>query len=408
MSIWRGLVSNKKFLYLLLLLLFPPTLHASFIESTMGTAVVNDATATYYNPAALTLLKNPQFITLGSMSYLRTHFSGQSIQIPTGFTQSGSSSAQSQNFLPALYLGIPITKKATVGVAVVTNFINRDIDGNSILRYAQSSNSIQDIDLVPAIGFKLNNFFSLGAGLNFSYATFMLQPTSGFPSLNIPDSLSRNNSSGTGLGGSVGFLLTPSPATVIGFNYRTRITYPLSGTSVLEGNPGITSHNYYYTFWTPGRSVLSINHFVTRKLGFIGTVQRIQWSVFNEINTHGIATQIGGQPIIVNANVPYHLRDTWLFTVGTHYRVTPKWIVRVAGGYNQSAGNGNYQISNGDSIIIGGSTGYEVFKNIIIDAGYAHVFIKDENINITTRTNKIIGKNGGALNAFSLKLTVNV
>ena len=62
------------------LLLLPLTGHASFIESTIGTAVVSDATATYFNPASLTLLKNPQIITQGSSSVLNTHFKGQFIQ----------------------------------------------------------------------------------------------------------------------------------------------------------------------------------------------------------------------------------------------------------------------------------------------------------------------------------------
>src|SRR5579871_4155075 len=75
------------------LLSFPLTLHASFIESTIGAAVVNDATAAYYNPAALILLKNPQLIPLGSAVYFRTHFSGQATQSITGFSQSGSSNA---------------------------------------------------------------------------------------------------------------------------------------------------------------------------------------------------------------------------------------------------------------------------------------------------------------------------
>ena len=52
-------------------------LHASFIESTIGAAVVNDATATYYNPAALTLLTNSQIIALRSLAYSHTNFTGQ-------------------------------------------------------------------------------------------------------------------------------------------------------------------------------------------------------------------------------------------------------------------------------------------------------------------------------------------
>ena len=84
-------------------LLFSSSLYASFIESTIGAAVVDDATATYYNPAALTLLKNPQIIALGSVGSTQTQFIGQSIQLATGYMQSGTSNALISTFLPSFY-----------------------------------------------------------------------------------------------------------------------------------------------------------------------------------------------------------------------------------------------------------------------------------------------------------------
>jgi long-subunit fatty acid transport protein len=391
----------------ILWLLFPLTLHASFIESTLGTAVVNDATAAYYNPAALTLLTNVQIITLGSVASSRSRFTGKSIQSTTGFTQSGSSTSLTRYYLPSFYLGMPTSDKITFGLAIVSDFFNRNIEDNSILRYAQSGNSIRNFDLVPALGFKVNEFFSLGAGIALSHANFLLQPISGFPSLNIPDAQSRNEADSNGLGGDIGFLLKPNHSTLIGFNYRSSVTYRFSGRSVLESNPEVISNNYYFNFWTPARSVLSINHFVTPSLGFIATVQRIQWSIFNNINIHGVAAKIGPQPIILDATVPYHLHDTWHFTVGSHYRITPKWVIRVAGNYNQTPGNGNYQISSGDSVILGASMGYEIYKNIIIDCSFAHVFHQNQNINIMTGRNFINGENSVSRDAFSLKFTFN-
>ncbi len=384
------------------------TLHASFIESTIGAAVVNDATAAYYNPAALTLLQNPQLITLGSIAYFRTHFTGQAIQSTTGFTQAGSSSTDKNYFLPSLYLGMPTKNNVTLGLAIISNFFNSNIEENSILRYVQSSNSIQGVDLVPAIGVKINEYLSLGAGINISYANCILQPIYGFPSLNIPDSQSRNEASGISLGGDVGFLLKPVQSTLIGFNYHSAVTYRLSGKSIVEGNPEVISNNYFFHIWTPASSVVSINYLATPNLGFISTIRRIQWSIFNNININGIAARIGYQPIILNATVPYHFHDAWVLTLGGQYRITPKWILRVAGTYNQSPGNNNYQISNGDSLILGASMGYEINKNIIIDGSYAHAFIQNENIRIAGSRNIVNGVNTGSRDALSLKLTFNL
>lgn len=390
------------------LLLSPVTIHASFIESTMGAAVVNDATATYFNPAALVLLKNTQVIGLNSLAHFRTEFTGQAIQTNTGFTQSGRSPTQTHYNLPSLYLGIPVTNKIAVGLALISNFINKDLDGNSILRYAQSGNRIQNLDIVPALEYKINDYFSLGASANFSYASFLLTPTFGFPSLDIPDSQSHNECNGWGTGGDVGLLVKFNKSTMMGFNYRSSVTYRLSGTSIFEGTPRVISNHYGFTFWTPARSVLSINHLITPSLGIIGTVQRIQWSIFKDINIHGIAIAISNQPVIFDATVPYHFKDRWLLTLGSHYQITSKWRIRVAGTYNQSPGNPHYQIINGDSIILGTSMAYDISKNITIDGSYAHAFIQKANINAITKLNHILGETNGSVDVISLKLTFNI
>jgi long-chain fatty acid transport protein len=393
----------KKFqIFLLLCLsLFPLTLRASFIESTIGAAVVNDATATFYNPAALVLIKKPQIIALNTIGQFRSQFTGQAIQSRTGFIQSGSSVIQTNYYLPSIYLGIPTRDKITFGLAAIANSFNKDLDGNSILRYAQANNSVQNFDVVPAVAYKFNDMLSFGAGIKISYANFLLKRTLGFPSLNIPDSQSRNECDGTGVGGDLGVLLKASKSTIIGLNYRTAVTYRLTGKSVFEDNPEIFSNNYGFTFWTPARIVLSTSQFITPKLGVIGTIQRIEWSILKEINIHGIATPIG----ILNASVPYHLHDTWLLTLGGQYRITPKWIIRAASSYNQSPANSNFQISNGDSIILGASMGYELSKNILIDGSYAHAFIQNQSIHVTTAPNIINGVTKGAVNVVSLKLT---
>lgn len=390
------------------LIVFPMAAHASFIESTIGTAVVNDATASYYNPAALIQLKNAQIIPQETVADFRTRFTGQSTPVSTKVMTTGSSSTNTRYYSPSFYLGVPFADKITVGLAIVSNEANRNTEDNSILRYVQSKNTIQDLDIVPALAIKLNPIFSIGGGINFSYANFQLQPITGFPGSNIADSQSRDQSDGGGVGANAGFLLKPNQSTVIGFNYRTMTTYYLSGKSIFEGNPEVVSKHYHYHLSTPARSVFSVYHFVNSTLGFIMTVHRVQWSALTNVHIYGIANVVGTTPVIVNGTVPYYLHDTWIVTLGSHYRITPKWILRVAGTYNQSPRNSHFQIANGDSFILGASMGYDINKTMSIDGSYAHAFIQDENININSGRFLIQGVNKGSRDAVSLKLTFNI
>lgn len=401
---------RKLTLYIIILIswLLPSISYASFIETTIGTAVVNDATASYYNPAALVLLKNPQFIPLGTISKFRTEFAGQATAVPTQFTQTGSSSSTTNYFSPSMYFAMPVNDRVTVGFAAVSNFANRNPEENSILRYVQSSNSIQDYDFVPSLGVKINNIFSLGAGVNFSYLNFHLRPIVGFPGSNIVDSQGSNDSDGSGIGANAGFLLRPTNRTLIGFNYRTVTTYRESGTSVITGSSPISSNNYHFKLRTPARSILSISQSITPAFGLITTVQRLQWSIIRNVDVYGLATLIGGTPVIINGSVPYYLHDTWVLTIGGNYRFKPNWIVRVAGTYNQSPSNGNDQVSTGDSFILGASLGCDVNKVLTLDGSYAHSFIQSESINIAGRRFIINGNNRASRDAVSLKLTWNL
>ena len=375
----------------------------------MGTAVVNDATATYHNPAALTLFKPSQFIALGSIAKYNTNFTGQSLSLIDGSIQSGQARTLANYYLPSIYASTSLQDKLRLGVAVVSNKLNSNTDETSILRYTKSGTQINNIDFIPAFGMPLTEYLSIGAGLIYSSASFTSNPITGLPALNIPDSQSHNVASDSSYGGNAGFVIKPSASTLIGFNYRSALSYQFSGSSDFKGTPKIRSNHYNFNFWTPARSVLTISHFLTPDLGVIGTAQRVQWSIFDNVVVHGIATQVGAQSIILpKVVVPYHFHDTWIYTIGGIKKITPKLVVRVAGTYDQSPSNGRYQISNGDSLSIGASFGYEIYKNIVIDGSYSHAFVKNQEINIISRNNMITGINTSVGNGLSAKLTINI
>lgn len=393
------------FIYLLFI---SKSLYASFIESTMGTAVVNDATATYHNPAALLLVKNPQFIALGTFTNFNSNFTGKVFSYSDDSTQSGIAKMPTNYTLPSVYFSTPILDKFRLGMAVVSDNINSSVAQTSILKYTIPETQINNIDYLPALGIKLNDYFSIGGGLSYSSANFISNPTTGFRRLNIPDSHIHNEANNSSFGGNAGFVIKLSNSTLIGFNYRSAVSYTFNGSSTLRGTTSMTSNNYHFDFWTPARSVLTLSHFITPDFGIINTVQRIQWSIFDNVIFHDVVTNVGTQAIILPVSIaPYHFRDTWSYTLGGIQNISPQWVVRIAGTYLQSPSNGRFQISTGDNLVVGASAGYNIYKNLRIDASYAHVFIQKRNIHITSANSIISGINKCEGDTVSIKFTLD-
>ncbi|KTD73615.1 OmpP1/FadL family transporter [Legionella tucsonensis] len=402
-----SIIDLRKYVIIGFLLLVSP-LHASFIEQTMGAAVVKDATAVYFNPAALTISPHQQLILLGTLAKAQFEFSGSAQKIPFGIIESGSTTYKSNFFLPSMYLSVPINERFVVGFAVVANDFNRELDNHPILRYILARNQTNNIDFIPALGIKNNQYLSIGGNINFTYAHLIQEPiAAGIARLNIPESRSLNDSQANSLGGDLGLLIKPGKKTVLGFNYRSAVTYNLQGSSTITGSQSISSDDYHFKYWTPARSVVTLSHFINDKLGFLGTVQYLQWNIFKEVSVYNFATQAASQVFIVpRARINYHFHNSWLLTLGTIYQVSPKWVVRVAGTYNQSPSNGRFQIGPGDSLITGFSMGYRLMNHLTVDFGYGHGFFKKEHIDIQTSQNIITGINEGAHDAISLKFTL--
>ncbi|WP_419421359.1 OmpP1/FadL family transporter (plasmid) [Legionella sp. D16C41] len=395
----------KKYIILTFSFLISFSLHASFIEATMGTAVVNDATSTYHNPAAMFLLKKPELVALGTKAISHQTFRGQTIVNKT--IQSGIAREHTDYKLPSLYFVIPIKNSLRLGFATLVDNFSSDNDEPSVLRYIQANNHIKNIDYLTSIGFKIKEHFFIGGGLNYSSARFVSDPIIGFPNSDMPDSQSHNVSKAQQFGFNVGFMSNFFKSTLIGFNYRSVMPYQFYGKSYFLGPPPLVSPHYHFNFWTPAKSVLTLSHAISQDVRFIGTVQLINWHIFKTITLNNLATRIGSKSVIIPAaNVPYHFHDSFIVTLGAIRSFSSKFILRVAGNYLQSPGNSKYRITTGDSFIIGSSVGYKFNDYLTMDIGYSHAFIKDKFSNIVSRINQITGTNSAYRDAISLKFTL--
>src|SRR6185312_9870901 len=96
-------------------------------------------------------------------------------------------------------------------------------------------------------------------------------------------------------------------------NYRSKIVMDLDGHSDFTG--GFYSNQFKVNIPMPPTTSLSIYHDVTPNWALMGTVAYDQWSVIQYYYGQNIATPFGP----TNAVLPQNFKNTFDFSVGTHY-----------------------------------------------------------------------------------------
>jgi len=131
------------------------------------TAGVNDPSAVYYNPAALTEISGNQL--LGTFSYINVQSNVQN-------SDRKSINRQAHNFVPTFFANFHIPEsKFTLGFGVYTPFgLSVDYDKDAFTRYAINEGKLSSYYINWAIGWSPSDIISIGAGVSYvgASATF--------------------------------------------------------------------------------------------------------------------------------------------------------------------------------------------------------------------------------------------
>src|SRR5438105_4380102 len=229
-------------------------------------------------------------------------------------------------FVPNLSWVFGIADGLKGGIAVTVPF------GNSVAydrawsgRYLNLKTAALSADINPNIAYRLNDFFSLGAGVSAQY--LRLDVTSAIPQFVIfgptaPDALYRFKADDWAFGFNLGALMELPGATRIGLTYRSRMDHRIKGNLDFTGaSPllGLVSGSAASDVHLPATSGFSITKDVSPDLSLSADIQFTQWSVFKRV-------------IVESRNAPFvfdeEYRDSWLVSIGGVYRLNNVWTLR--------------------------------------------------------------------------------
>ena len=392
-----------------------------------GAAATDDASVMWWNPAGLSQFPKMQGVAALHIIVPNIKFKNNA-SVPASNQSLGGDGGDAGgfNFVPNMYLSVPINEQWTFGLGVNAPFsLTTEFDDGWIGRYQALKSQIQTINVNPALSWKVSPQFAVGFGVNYQYlkATLtnnvnysgaLLQAAAangiapGSPTFNAIAQATPNLDSKVQVKGedgawgwNIGLVWDATPQLRLGVGYRSELKYDVSG-NIDFSNPtvapppgtppavagviaalsaGVNSTALY------GRSVTS--DITLPQIANLSMLYRLnsQWEVMADAQYTGWSSItelrfVASAPPALPAT-PLAWDDSWKFSVGATYKANEKWKARFGVAYDQTPVTHDPTVRLPDSdrwwLAVGGQ--YNWSPNLKFDAGFVYIIGDSPNFN---------------------------
>ena len=429
-----------------------------------NTAAPGDASAMFFNPAALGALEGTEAMAAAHLIVPSSSFTDSgSFVTPTltgGLPVAGSLTATGiasdgeagvAGVIPNLYIHHQVQQvldgRLHLGLGVNAPFaLKTDYDDGWVGRYHALTSSVRTTNINPSFAFELTPSFTIGAGFSAQHIEARLtnavdQSTTcaGFAAAGViattfgPGATCAALGMGTpatiatdakaefkdardwSLGWNVGFMWEPVQNTRVGVHYRSKIAHELQATAVFAGvnpalagltaaAPGVTAlvtQGAKADVTLPETASLHVYHAFNDRWAGHADVSWTRWSRFASLDV----SFADGTRLVQ----PQRWRNSRRYSGGITYNHDDRLTLRVGAAFDEtpvpSATLRSARIPGADRTWVTAGVTYQVNKNISVDAGYAHLFIDDPQIRNTevNTGHTLVGRYEADVNIFSLQ-----
>ena len=345
------------------------------------TAVADDGSNIYYNPAGMTqisgsLIEEHSFFAFPEIKY----------KMPDGTSEKSAKNDIGQ----ALFLENNFNNGLSAGLGIYIPYASTASFGDDMANVfpAQSAKMVR-VDISPVIAYKVSDNISVGVGaiagyglLEQSMPVFIDWPGIGALAGRVDD-----KADGWGYGGLAGILWTINKNVKLGATYRTAMDIDAKGHRTID----ITSVFFSATDTADASTELRFPASISLGMAIMPDEKltisaQVDWANWSRMSTVVTKTSLWPDDVvIVNA------RDSWDFRLGGEYLLDQGWVARAGYGYMQQAFPTStmtpvYPDGNGHAFNVGAGKSWNHWK---LDLNYQYYFTKK-----TTTDENIFGYNG--------------
>jgi len=302
-------------------------------------ATAADASVSMFNPAGMTKLDRSQLFYGIQGSFLNTQFDVDES------TFGGGDGGNAGDFIPGSSLAYvySLNPRLKLGIAAASFFgLGIDYDDDWAGRYFVKEASFLTFNISPGIGYRINNWLSLGGGATVLYAK-LEQKTAINNQLTdpgLPDGEIKIDEDDVGYGFNLGALIEPREDLRFSLTYRSKVEVEFKDAADIKGiGPnlralldaiGVTTERLDLEMQLPQEILLSGYYDLTDKVALVASTGWQDWSEFGETTVTVESTTTTS--FLADRN----FKDTWHAAIGARYRFAEPWLWSVGFAYDSS------------------------------------------------------------------------
>jgi len=354
-----------------------------------GAASAEDASTIFFNPAGMSRLNGKQLVAVAHAILPSAKFAGTGLP---GTDMGGDAGGLA--LVPNGYFAMEVNPQLRIGLGVGAPFgLQTEYTSTWVGRAHAIKSKLETINLNPSVAYRVNDGFSLGAGINYQRVRGELTSN---PAATSISSLTGSDSA---WGYNLGALLNVGSQTRIGLAYRSDISYSLSGQVNFTAPLAALSGPVTLDLKMPASFSASVFHQLDDKWDVMADATWTGWGVFKELRvlrTSGAIVQL----------VPENWRDTWRVAAGANHHYNEQWTARMGVAYDQTPVSDAFRTARIPDasrtwVSVGGQ--YKASKASVIDFGYAHLFVNNASINSTVTAPALVGTYSNSVDILSVQ-----
>lgn len=340
-------------------------------------AVADNASVLARNPAAMTLFSTAQFS--GAISVV-----DPDINITDTTNNQEMKDVAPMQVVPGAYYISPINDQWAWGIGLFSTYgVATDYPDASYSGDLAGDTSLVSVSLNPNVAYRINDSFSIGAGVNAVYAHAKLNRHKGILADAVfggspSDKLISMEGTTYAFGWNLGALYEINENNRFGFSYRSAIDLAFKDGDFSSYDTGIstpaaTKADLDVTL--PAIWEISGYHKFASRWAVHYGIQRTEWSDFTELKATS-STCTGGTPPGVCFYKEEDYKDSNRYSLGFTHFLNSNWTLRAGFAYDEQAGKATLSIPDSDRYWYSAGLTYRINDKMTLDAGFTYIDAK--------------------------------